>query len=210
MKGLLLKELFTLRKSWFAFTILNVAFAIVGIFGGETGMLLIVPLFMSIWTVSFMNMDEISKWQQYSLALPYGRRKIVSSKYLMILILNASSIVFVVFNYFISVALGKVDFSADLLFTLMLLSLIMGIVYPSLLLPLVYKLNTEKGRMVLMIMNGIVGGMSVCFTQTTSILGDNIFGNIAGFLPFIVVAVVAILYLLSWQLSIKIYEKRDL
>ena len=208
MKGLLLKELFMLRKSWFAITILTVTFAVVGIFSGETGMLLIVPLFMSVWSVSFMNMDEISKWQQYSLALPYGRRKIVSSKYLMILILNTLSIVFIIIAYLISIALGKNGFSADLLLTLILLSLIMGIVYPSLLLPLVYKLNTEKGRMVLMIINGIVGGASVAFMQT-SVFGD-IFGNISGFLPFIIIAVVAVLYMLSWQLSVRIYKKRDL
>lgn len=208
MKGLLLKELFMLRKSWFAFTILTVTFAVVGIFSGETGMLLIVPLFLSVWSVGFMNMDEISKWQQYSLALPYGRRKIVLSKYLMILILNTLSIVFVVLCYLISVALGKNGFSADLLLTLILMSLIAGLVYSSLLLPLVYKLNTEKGRMVLMIINGIVGGSSVALMQT-SVLGD-IFGNIAGFLPLVILAVVAVLYLLSWQLSVKIYEKRDL
>ena len=208
MKGLLLKELFMLRKSWFAITILTVTFAVVGIFSGETGMLLIVPLFMSVWSVSFMNMDEISKWQQYSLALPYGRRKIVSSKYLMILILNTLSIVFIIIAYLISIALGKNGFSADLLLTLILLSLIMGIVYPSLLLPLVYKLNTEKGRMVLMIINGIVGGASVAFMQT-SVFGD-IFGSISGFLPFIIIAVVAVLYMLSWQLSVRIYKKRDL
>ncbi len=208
MKGLLLKELFMLRKSWFAIAILTVAFAVVGIFSGETGMLLIVPLFMSVWSVSFMNMDEVSKWQQYSLVLPYGRRKIVLSKYLMILILNTLSIMFVVLCYLISVAFGKNGFSADLLLTLIFLSLIMGIVYPSVLLPLVYKLNTEKGRMVLMIINGIVGGSSVAFMQT-SVFGD-IFGSISGFLPFIIIAVVAVLYLLSWQLSVKIYEKRDL
>lgn len=208
MKGLLLKELFMLRKSWFTIAILVVTFSIVGIFSGETGMLLIVPLFMSVWSVSFMNMDEISKWQQYSIALPYGRRKIVSSKYLMILILNAFSIVFVVLSYLISIALGKVEFSADLLLMLMFLSLIMGIAYPSLLLPLVYKLNTEKGRMFLMIINGVVGGVSVALMQT-SVFGD-VFGNIAGFQPFIIVVVVAVLYLLSWQLSVKIYEKRDL
>lgn len=210
MKGLLLKELFMLRKSWLTITILTVTFAVVGIFSGETGMLLIVPLFMSVWSVSFMNMDEVSKWQQYSLALPYGRRKIVLSKYLMILILNALSIVFIIIAYLISIALGKNVFSADLLLTLIFLSLIMGIVYPSLLLPLVYKLNTEKGRMVLMIINGIVGGVSVALLQTSSILSDNIFKGIAGFLPLIILAVVAVLYLLSWQLSVKIYEKRDL
>ncbi|MDE6787936.1 MAG: ABC-2 transporter permease [Ruminococcus sp.] len=210
MKGLLLKELFMLRKSWLTITILTVTFAVVGIFSGETGMLLIVPLFMSVWSVSFMNMDEVSKWQQYSLALPYGRRKIVLSKYLMILILNALSIVFIIIAYLISIALGKNGFSADLLLTLILLSLIMGIVYPSLLLPLVYKLNTEKGRMVLMIINGIVGGVSVALLQTSSILSDNIFKGIAGFLPLIILAVVAVLYLLSWQLSVRIYEKRDL
>lgn len=208
MKGLLLKELFMLRKSWLAIAILVVTFSIVGIFSGETGMLLIVPLFLSVWSVSFMNMDEISKWQQYSLALPYGRRKIVLSKYLMILILNTLSIVFVVLCYLISVALGKNGFSADLLLTLILLSLIAGLVYSSLLLPLVYKLNTEKGRMVLMIINGIVGGSSVAFMQT-SVFGD-IFGNIAGFLPLVILAVVVVVYLLSWQLSVRIYEKRDL
>lgn len=212
MKGLLLKELFMIRKSWFAFTIMIVAFANIGILSGESGMLLFLPLFMSIWSVSLMNMDEMSRWQQYALVLPYGRKKIVSSKYLMMLIMNGVSFVFVVLSYLVSVALGKVDFSADLLFTLILLSLVVGLVYPSFLLPLVYKLNTEKGKMVLMIINGTIGGISSFFfiqIIEISVFGD-IFSNIAGFLPFIIFAVVAVLYLLSWQLSIKIYEKKDL
>lgn len=212
MKGLLLKELFMLRKSWFAFALLIATFVIIGIFSGESGMLLFLPLFMSIWSVSFMNMDEVSRWQQYSLVLPYGRKKIVSSKYLMMLIMSGVSFVLVVLSYLISVALGKVDFSANLLLTLMLLSLIIGFVYPSFLLPLVYKLNTEKGRILLMLINGTIGGISSVFfmgIMDTSVFGD-IFSNIAGFMPFIIIAVVAVLYLLSWQLSIKIYEKRDL
>lgn len=209
MKGLLLKELLMLRKNFFAIAILAAVFSIFGIFSGEPVMLVIVSLFMSVWSVGLINVDEISKWKQYSIALPYGRRKIVSSKYLMILILNAVSIIYVVLSYLISAAIGKSTFSAGILCILMLISLIMGLAYPSFLLPLVYKMNTDKGRMVLMIINGIVSGTSAVLIQT---LGFRwiIFGGLAEFLPYIIVAAVAVLYLLSWLLSVRIYEKKDL
>lgn len=209
MKGLLLKELIMFRKSCFSIIILIGTFTLIGIFSGEPQMLLIVSLFMSIWSFSFLNMDEVSRWKQYSIALPYGRKKIVSSKYLMMLILDAFSIVLISICYLISVVIGKTGFSVDFMLMLIFLSVIMGLVYPIIILPLNYKFNTEKSRLILMIINGAMGAISVMVMQS-SIISVNTLNDIAEYIPLIVLVAVALLFVGSWALSVKIYEKKDL
>lgn len=208
MKGLLLKELFMIRKSGFAFAILSGAFIFSGIFSGEPSILLMIPLFMSIMIFSFLNSDEMSKWGQYSLALPYGRKKIVSSKYSTILILNAFSILVVLSSYFVAVAIGKTEFSAELLFILLIFSVIVGLFYPSIILPLSYKFNTEKSRIIIMIASGVIGGVSAFFMEMQVMM--DILDSISEYIYIIIFAAVILLFVGSWFLSMKIYDKKDL
>lgn len=206
MKGLLLKELFMIRKGGIAFAILTGGFLFSAIVSGEPYMLLIIPMFMSIMIFSFLNADEVSKWRQYSLVLPYGRKKIVSSKYLTILILNVLSTLIVVSAYLISVTVGKAEFSAELLFILLIFSVIVGLFYPSVILPLNYKFDTEKSRMIVFIASGIMGCISVFFVYGIKDI-ISIFGE---YIPVIMLAAVILLFAGSWLLSMKIYDKKDL
>lgn len=209
MKGLLLKEFIMLRKSWFAFTLMIGVFSAMAVWSGEVQMLLIAPLFMSIWSFSFLGMDEQSRWKQYSAALPFERRTVVSSKYLMMIILNAVSVLFITVCYLISVAVGKAVFSGSFLLMLIISAIFIGLIYPTIILPLNYRFNTEKSRIILMLINGVLGGVSVTLMQLP-VMSSDIMSSIAEYIPLIILAVTVLLFVLSWQLSIKIYNKRDL
>ncbi len=206
MKGLLLKELLMFKKMIIVITIFIAALILSGVFSGEPSIILMLPIFLSIWSFSFQGMDEVSHWKQYSVALPYERKTIVSAKYLSILLLDAVSMLIVAVGYLIAVAVGKVEFSADMLAIFMVMSVIMGLVFPMIVLPLHYKFNTEKARLLVMCIAGVTGGMSVTGIKVAGVIS----GGIAEYLPLIIVLAVAVLFVLSWLLSIKIYEKKDL
>lgn len=206
MKGLLLKELLMFRKLLVT-TIIFIAGLILGVvFSGEPSIMIMLPLFLSIWSVSFQGMDEVSHWKQYSVALPYERKTIVSAKYLSILLLDTVSMLIVSAGYLITVAVGKVEFSADMLIIFMIMSVVMGVVFPMIVLPLHYKFNSEKAKLLVMCIAGVTGGMSVNIIKFTW----KISSGIAEYIPLIIILAVAVLFALSWLLSIRIYEKKDL
>ena len=209
MKGLLLKEFLMLKKGWVALVIFFIAFGLGGI--GNDFMCFMLPLFIAILLYGHINYDEQSKWQQYSIVLPYGRKMIVSAKYAAMAIGAVVSTVLVVLLYGVTVAIGKAEFSLNDLVGHLVLSLAIGIVYPSFFLPLAYKFNSEKGRTIMLFLNGASGAIAVFLLSAidgTGILAK--LSNYTNILPYIAIAAVLVLFALSWLISVKIYEKRDL
>lgn len=210
MKGLLLKEFVMLKKGAATLLIFLGFFGLSGPAGNPT-MLFLIPLFSAVLLYGHINYDEQSKWQQYSIAMPYGRKKIVSSKYVAMVIAAVFSTVLVVLLYSVSVAIGKAEYSLKSLIGYVILSLAIGIVYPTFFLPLAYKFNSEKGRTIMLFLNGASGAIAVFLL--TAIDGTGILAKLSNYtniLPYIAIAAVLVLFALSWIISIKIYEKRDL
>lgn len=209
MKGLLLKEFLMLKKGWVTLVIFFIAFGIGGI--GNDFMCFMLPLFIAILLYGHINYDEQSKWQQYSIVLPYGRKMIVSSKYAAMAIGAVVSTVLVLIIYGVTVAIGKAEFSLKDLVGHLVLSLAIGIIYPTFFLPLAYKFNSEKGRTIMLFLNGASGAIAVFLLSTIEATGIVAkLSNYTNILPYIAVAAVLVLFALSWIISVKIYEKRDL
>lgn len=209
MKGLFLKELYTFRKNWLTMLIFLGTAILNGILIGNVRILMLIPLLLSVWSVNFMSADEISRWQQYSIILPYGRKTIVSAKYLVILILNICSLIVVSLCYILSSAIGKTEFSKDSLLILLISTVTVGFFYPIVALPLNFQFNSEKGRQLIVIVNFLISGaIIILITMTKDII--SIPEKAVENLPLIVSAIIAVLFVLSWLLSIKIYEKKDL
>lgn len=209
MKGLLLKEFLMLKKGWVTLVIFFIAFGIGGV--GSDFICFMLPLFVAILLYGHINYDEQSKWQQYSIALPYGRKMIVSAKYAAMAIGAVVSTVLVVLLYGVTVAMEKAEFSLKDLVGHLVLSLAIGIIYPTFFLPLAYKFNSEKGRTIMLFLNGASGAIAVFLAstiETTGILAK--LSNYTNILPYIAIAAVLVLFALSWFASVKIYEKRDL
>lgn len=210
MKGLLLKEFIMTKKN---VAVLLIFLGCIGLIGpaGNLTILLLIPLFSAILLYGHINYDEQSKWQQYSIALPYGRKTIVSSKYVAMAIGAVVSTVLVALLYGVTVAIGKAEFSLNDLVGHLVLSLAIGIVYPAFFLPLAYKFNSEKGRLIMMFLNGASGAIAVFLLsviEATGILAK--LSNYTNILPYIAIAAVLVFFALSWIISVKIYEKRDL
>lgn len=213
MKGLVLKELIMLKKQWLILSIIAIAFSLSSISGEKSMFILIIAVFLSILPVNFMTQDEISKWQQYSLALPYGRKNIVSSKYVFTFILSLISMAVITIVHIVSYFVNSE--SVFNLPVLLVLCFLVGNIYPLIMLPLAFRFNYTNRRMILMVINccigGAVGGGTSILLYKAGPLYKNLINIFSSpFIPFVIIAVVVVIYLISWCISVKVYEKKDL
>ena len=147
MKGLLRKELYTVWAYYKVFVVVVIAFICIGPCNRGSLFLMYYPmLFVGMIPMSLLAYDENSKWLAYSAALPCTRRQIVSAKYLLLLILVAAVTLLTVIaqSAYAALHIDAVRLSPSLLCTILAL----GLLAPSLVLPIEFKFGVEKGRLV--------------------------------------------------------------
>lgn len=208
MKALLYKDFISLWKYCKGYITIYLLFPFLTIFVEDYQFLKYYPLvFSGMLVTTLIAYDERDKWDKLCLALPVTRRQIVSSKYLVAIILQSA--VFALTAIICAVQRKLVD---DLLWGSYLLEmggiLLLGIAMPAIMLPCVFKLGSEKGRMaylvsvVLILVVVASGGLVLAFTVKLSFGSDLLL-----FLLILVAVVLAYVY--SWRLSVRFYEKRE-
>ncbi len=209
MKALLCKEFLMMKKGIAMPLLLIAVFSIWG-FTGQTAFFLMIPMFISTMQYGYLNSDEQSHWKQYSLTLPYGRSAIVSSKYLVMVILALASSVIISVLY----AISAEDATAKGTLAYAVLAFAIGLVYPTLILPIAYRFGTEKGRVCFAIIGGLTGALAGFFMSFISNEYMTVYlaklSSSASIVPFIVLGFTAFLFAFSWLLSVKIYSQIDL
>ncbi|MBQ8348431.1 MAG: ABC-2 transporter permease [Ruminococcus sp.] len=209
MKGLLIKEFIMFRKNCIAPIIFLIFIMFAGIMG-QSQMIVFAPVFISIIPSSYMTFDETSRWDIYSLIIPEKRSNIVSSKYIFTLILISISIILAAFSGFIGLNINKEnEFVWSSFLSLIEALIIVGLIFPMVILPFNFKLGTAKARIAAMIFAGFIGGSASVFVNSEELNLALIFSDMGGLLKIIIAAAVAMLFLISWGLSIIFYKKRE-
>ena len=207
MKGLLLKDWYNFIHYLRSFLFLILIFTMSSVFGNFGMFFAVYPVVMaSIIPITLMTYDEKEHWNIYCLAMPYTRAQVVTAKYLECLISGGVMSVLAV----IAILLGAFrngnpgDLNLVALFAAFFL---VGLLPSALILPLNFKFGTTKGRLMQLVTIGIICGSAAALGGTTSDLE-----NLAYLLnsPLILVGIMVLLFFLSWQISIRIYNKKDL
>lgn len=207
-----MKEFYLLNKYCRTYLVIAVAFAI-GSSVGENIFILFYPVVLGgVIPVTLLSCDEKSNWSVYAETFPYTKRELVSSKYLVSLFYLAAMVVLSVGSQVIHMlrATGEVQLQSCL-YMLMALAAV-GLAVPGIMLPTTFKLGVDKGRMmyygvvvIACAMLGIFGVMKELSANVTEIarsLKD-------WFVPAILAAAV-IVFVVSWILSVKFYQEREL
>lgn len=207
MKGLLLKDFYMTAKYCRSFLLIVVVFLAVSFFGKDNIFFILYPvLISSMIPVTLISYDEHDKWNVYSLTLPYTRGQLVSAKYLTGLIFGAAAYAVSLAATIVRMQLnGYVSLDSFLGMAVILLAL--GMLAPTLLLPLVFKLGANKGRIAFYIMIGLMtaaGAFAAGIGLQFSLPAGGIW-LLAG-----IVLMILLLYALSWRLSIVFYRKREM
>lgn len=211
MKGLLLKDFYMAKKTCRIFLPLALIFIAISAMGTQNLMFMLYPILIStIIPVNLLSYDEKSKWNLYSGTLPLERSLLVDVKYLMILILLGLSAVLVGIAQLIRMQVtGLVDWES--VFRLLGVLLMLGLLAPSLMLPVVFKYGAEKGRLayygILLFLSGLLGALGAL---SRSRAWQTYQEALRPWGIWLGVGVCAALFMGSWWLAIRFYERREL
>lgn len=209
MKGLVLKDSYLIWKMCKAFIFIMLVFVAFSVFSDGNLFFLFYPcIISSALPITLLSYDEQSKWAQYADGLPITRAQLVSSKYLVGLLGNLV-VLFLSVVAQICKALYLKSFSAEEFLFLIAILFSVSFFMPALIYPFIFKLGVEKGRIFYYIMIGAACGIS-----SLSMLFDDISGFSIRFsitlLSAILFSATVLLYIASWLLSIRFYQKREL
>lgn len=214
MKGLLTKEWYVIWKNGKSNFLIALLFTIAGVVSESSFWMMYGALFLTLLPMNFMSLDEISKWEQYSLSMPYKRSTIVSAKYIISLMFSLGASAFAAIALCIRM-MRTGGFESGMLAAIILPTVPLGIMLPTLVFPLNFKFGTSKGGRLMVILACLIAGIlsssivKVLDGDELSWLGGlfkrvDIYGIVATF------AVIAVLFALSWLISINVFKKRDL
>ena len=204
MKGLLLKDFYVAKKNLRTFLVMILAFSLGSLAAKDSGNFFLcygIVLMPGI-TMSLISYDERYHWDSYAGAMPLSREQMVTEKYLLHLGMVLVWLpVLLLLQHFQSVP----AFGGSPL-TLLVAGLNLGLLLPGILLPIIFAVGTEKGRAGYYVV--LFGGM-ILATVSEELT------SLTGYVPEAVSSVFLVLlpaavYVLSWRIAIRLYEKRSL
>ena len=202
MKGLILKDLINLKRQTKTMIILIIFYFVLALTNENSSMFsgMILILFAMLPTTA-ISYDERANWDKYGLTMPISRVDMVLSKYILGFILSSIALIicFIV-QIFINKSISKETIGITLL--LFCISLF----YTTIVLPIVFKLGVEKGRMLMTLVLFIPFTIIMLLPKfITTPPTEEMLIKILYASPVIII----VLYILSILLSISIYKKKE-
>lgn len=201
MKGLLLKDFYTIKSSIIS---LLITFMVIGFgisfFVVPQVLIIIATTVLGMSVTTIFNFDKKSGWVKTSITFPTKKSSIISCKYLMY---SFVSIIGVFFGIGFSTAISLIikDKNFSFLPTFIYLSVIMTFFSGSILLPCFYLLDEEKSMIGAMVSYPLGAGFVFVMTK---LIGSNI-------LSMTISTVLSlILFIVSWYFLSKYVEKNDI
>ncbi len=200
MKGLLLKDYYMTVKYCRMLILMVLIFAAVSAVSNSIFLISYPFIIAGVLPVSLYAYDEKSGWCSYADAMPYSRAQQVSAKYISALVF----ICLVMLICTVGKALTGDSFIED--FSLLVMLCGTGLLSAAVLLPFVLKFGSEKGRWAYYAVIIIACVIAAAVFDTGSAVALELTGTAVA----CILAGCVLLFGLSWLLSIKIYEKREL
>jgi hypothetical protein len=141
MKGIVIKDLLTLKSSMKTVVLIVILFGFMGAKSGSAYMSTFASVYAAILPMTCMAFDERSRFNRYAVVMPVNSRDIVLSKYVVGLILAVAATV--VATAMTAVAGGSIGETVAA-------SIAIPMVYHSILLPLMFKFGVEKSRIIIL------------------------------------------------------------
>ena len=205
MKGLLQKDLYMILRYGRMLLAISALFTVFGAFSrGENFFFIFYPvLFAGVLPVTLQSYEERFGWDKYCDTLPLSRRTVVNARYIMTLLcFLALYVLTLAVQSAVLIPQGRGQDALDLAALLP----IFGLLAPSVMLPLTLRFGVEKARIAYYVIIGVVVALGVMSMERSSTLGEQI-GSL-GLMASLIVTVA--LFIGSWLLSIRLYEKREL
>ncbi|MCI9508828.1 MAG: ABC-2 transporter permease [Angelakisella sp.] len=155
MTGLILKDLYTMKKTLIYLVAVVVLFTAIYSSAGDS---YFSDFFVSIMVVSIlistMSYDEFYHWDRYAAILPLSRRRIVGAKYLTaLLFFGMGGLISLGISVAVQLFQGRGFFMDDL--ALVAIGPLVGMLGAAVILPCYYRFGAQKSRFVMLAFYGI-------------------------------------------------------
>ena len=211
MIGLITKDFLVMRKALKSYVLLMGIYIILAYldFFDYSFIITFIQMVLAVMPISAFAYDEQAKWDRYAMSLPLGRRGVVGARYLFVLGLT----LFTVAAGLAGTALLYLVHQADPLemFVTLMVSTTIGLLIPTILLPLSYKLGAERARpylyaiifipiiaVVLLVKAGV---LDMSLLKGMDLLAPTALAGGAGLLPLAGLAALGVSYLISCRIA---------
>ncbi len=200
MKALLIKDFYLMIKTCKMFFIMILAFFAMGIFIPErSAIYLYAVIFIGMLSHSLLAIEERDGSDKYYLICPVSKKQIVAEKYVFSAIMVTAIAV---------LELIKNTNMSAILFILSL-AIALGLIFPSISMPIMFRFGYAKGKILFMCLGGLLGICGAFFVNANTFFANTL-GLVAnGFLPLILIFVSVAIFVLSYLISVKLYQKRE-
>lgn len=223
MKGLLTKDFNLAVRTCWTYLLIIVPFLAASV-TSDFGIFTMYPLVLiSVVPLNLITIDEKCRWRNYASCMPYSRKEIVASKYLLGAIMSAITIVIALAAQAVKLIIrdglngirdGLNGEIPGQLAAILAMCLFMSMVCPNIALPFMFKFDTEKSKIAYYIILGFAGGIVGMLTG----LSSRSFNEIANALAKISAPKLLCISLLStlifsfgsFAISVHTYKRRDL
>lgn len=211
MKGLLLKDWYMIWKSNKAQLLLITVFTFLSSFtmkDGLMGAVMYCGFFSGILTNTTYSLDERWHFLSYYDAMPGSRSLYVAEKYILTLLIDLFTLLLNILLLAVHMTIdGNIDFS--IFPVLLTLNTASCLIPHSLIMPFVFLLGAEKGRIWYIIIIFILcsSASSLFFLQSHDTASLHLPALPS---PLLCLALVAAVYGISWALSTVFYKRRQL
>ncbi len=194
MRALMLKDIYVLLRQLKLFVIVMVIFAL----AFQENAVSFIIFYAAMLTVSSMAYDEQSKWPQLAMMLPYSIRDIVLSKYLLGWLMIGGMTLLSMLQIFIDIEYVWVS----------LIVACVAMSFMAVILPLVFWLGTEKGRMLMIALMAAVFGVVSAIGYISIVYGLNLPTD--NYIVLLIACLIGVVLLNagSVMVSIKLYKSR--
>lgn len=217
IKGLIIKDFLQLKDFKIPLVFWTGVFIVLSLVFHLTNMIAILTSFgFGMMVIFAFTFDEMSNAERYITSMPFKRKEIVLSKYILsIIVTSIGAAVGNILNIIIQlVTMGKVEYMIRTLSVGMLGIFIMAI-FNSIQIPCVLKNGAEKSRMAVFIIGGIIALICIAIYKFGKLLNialpmtvlERIYNQ---YWFFIYISLIGIIYFVSYKISCRIYNKKDI
>lgn len=202
MKGLLLKDFYVTIKDLKIYLFIAVFFIGAAVIDkSNIFFLYFLSIISGMFPQTLLSLDEKSRWTEYSLVLPYSQNQIISSKYVIGIVLPT------VMSALSSLILCFMGYSLREIFFFFVTASSMSFIIPAVCLPFSFKFGVEKGRIVYYVVIALVVFSYAFFGVNAAESSGPILTAVPSNIISIVAIAAIVFYVLSWLLSIKLVKK---
>ena len=210
MKGLLLKDFCILKKQIKLMVVFVIFYAIWAVAAKMPTMMGTMVILLSIMMpISSMPYDEAGQWYRYAFSLPIPRRTLVLSKYVLGFLVSLGGLVVSAIGNIIILALTNGENALESWLTIIGF-LELGVIFLSIIIPILFKYGVEKGRLFIVVI-AVIPSLLVALlgstlkTSGTLMPSAELLQAILYSSPLFTLAI----FLISFRISVGICRKKE-